>query len=86
MNRKTFDDYLVTYDKFDHDFNLIGQGVMQGFETQKDAFNYAMKLNLKSITTDSGTIFKVEFKTYRKALKDQILVSVSDDRLNRIFN
>ena len=86
MNRKTFDAFLVTYDRFDHDFNLIREGVVQGFTTREDAFNYAMLLNQKAIFTDSRLIFKVEFKTYRKALKNQILASVSDDRFKRIFN
>lgn len=86
MNRKTFDAYLVTFDKFDCNFNLNGQGVVRGFETRSEAFNYAMQLNQRSIRTESKVIFKVEFKTYRKALKNHILASVSDDCLIRMFN
>ena len=86
MTRKTIDTFLVTYDKFNHDFNLITQGIVQGFTTQEEAFNCAMELNLKSINTQSRLIFNVEFKTYRKTLKSHILARISDERLERIFN
>lgn len=86
MTRKTIDTFLVTYDKYDHDFNLIAQGVVQGFTTQKEAFNCAMKLNQKSINTQSRLIFSMDFKTYRKTLKSHILAVISDERLERIFD
>ena len=84
--RSTIDVYLVSYDKFDEDFNRIGQGIFQGFKTTKEAFNCASQLNDEAFKNNKRVMFKIEFKRFDKRHERDVLKKASHERIKRMFS
>lgn len=84
--RTTIDVYLVSYDKFDKDFNRIGQGMFQGFKTIEEAFSCASQLNDEAFKSNKRVMFKIEFKRFDKRHEKDVLKKASHERIKRMFS